>query len=216
MGFGIALFGYAFLLLHELGGALFAAPLLAYGFFLASRLETSFLRAAVSALFMLPRGILQICTVLGIYDITKNPTLNSITFILHLTAWLMMSFFWISAVVKIAHDCQAEKFEQQAKNRLVFTLMFISLSLVAGVLNMGGLLGNIAFTVNTLQYIIQYAVIIINALFLHTCFVLITSKSQYEKDKQTIAKERAAALEKMHKDKQEAAKKLEKRNNKKK
>ncbi len=216
MGFGIALFGYAFLLLHEIGGAIFAAPLLAYGFFLASRLENTFLKASVSALFLLPRAILQICTIIGIFDITEMPTLNSATFILHLLAWLLMSFFWLTAVIKIAHDCQAEKLENQARNRLVFTVVFISLSLIANILNMGGMLGNLGFTVNTLQYILQYAVILVNIIFLHTCFVLITSQKQYEKDKQAIAKEQAKALEKMQKDRQEAARKLEERNNRKK
>lgn len=216
MGFGIALFGYAFLLLHEMGGAIFAAPLLAYGFFLASRLENTFLKASISSLFLFPRAILQICTIIGICDMTEIPILNSVTFILHLLAWLFMSFFWLSAVMKIAHNCQAEKLENQARNRLVFTVIFIVLSLVAGILNMGGMLGGLGFTVNTLQYILQYLVIIVNILFLHTCFVLITSEKQYEKDKQELAKEQAKAMEKAQKDKQEAARKLEERNNRKK
>lgn len=215
MGFGIALFGYAFLLLHEMGGALFAAPLLAYGFFLASRLENNFLRASIASLFLLPRGILQICTIIGVLDMTEIPVLNTITFILHLLAWMMMSYFWLTAVIKIAMSCQAEKLERQARNRLVLTVLFIFLSLVAGILNMGGLLGELGFTVNTLQYVLQYAVIFVNLLFLHTCFVLITSERQYEKDKQQLAKEQAKALEKMHRDRQEAARKLEERNKKK-
>ena len=45
MGFGIALLGYACLILNEVGGAVLAAPLLAYGFFLASRLNRAFLYA---------------------------------------------------------------------------------------------------------------------------------------------------------------------------
>jgi len=216
MGFGIALLGYAFLLLHEMGGAIFAAPLLAYGFFLATRLESTFLKASISSLFLFPRAILQVCSIVGIFDMSEIPTLSSITFILHLLAWLFMSFFWLSAVIKIAQSCQAEKLENQARNRLVFTEIFIALSLVASLLNMGGLLGNLGFTVNTLQYIIQYLVIIVNVLFLHTCFVLITSEKQYEKDKQELAKEQAKSIEKMQKKRQEAAKKLEERNNRKK
>ena len=216
MGFGIALFGYAFLLLHELGGAIFAAPLLAYGFFLASRLENTFLHASVSSLFLLPRGILQILTIVGVLDMAEVPILNVSTFILHLIAWLMMSYFWLSAVIKISISCQAQKLENQARNRLVFTVIFIILSLTAGILNMGGMLGNLAFTVNTFQYVLQYAVIFVNLLFLHTCFVLITSEKQYEKDKQQIAKEQATAIEKMHKERQEAARKLEERNKRKK
>ena len=68
MGFGIALIGYAFLLLNIAGGALFAAPLLAYGFFSASRLERNFLNASVSALFMLPHGVLQVASLAFGFD----------------------------------------------------------------------------------------------------------------------------------------------------
>jgi hypothetical protein len=44
--------------------------------------------------------------------------------------------------------------------------------------------------------------------------VLITSERQYEKDKQELAKERAKALEKKHKERQEAAERLERRKKK--
>ena len=54
MGFGVALIGYACLLLHEIGGGFFAALVLGYGFFLTSRLNKTFLHAAISALFILP------------------------------------------------------------------------------------------------------------------------------------------------------------------
>lgn len=216
MGFGIALFGYAFLLLHEMGGAVFAVPLLAYGFFLASRLENNFVRASISSLFLLPRGIVQLLTVVGIINIDAHPLLNTITFILHLLAWLMMTYFWHTAVINISIECNAPKLERQARSRMIITIIFILFSFAVLFLNNSGVLGNLGFTVSSLQYVLQYVVIFINILFMHTCFVLITSKKQYEKDKQQLAKEQAAALEKMHKDKQEATKKLEKRNNRKK
>ncbi len=215
MGFGIALFGYAFLLLHEMGGAVFAVPLLAYGFFLASRLESNFLRASISSFFLLPRGIVQLLTVIGVIDLDSLPMLNTVTFILHLLAWLMMTYFWYTAVIKIAIGCDAPKLERQARSRMIITVVFIVFSFAVLMLNSSGALGDLGFTVSSLQYVLQYAVIVINALFMHTCFIMITSKRQYEKDKQQLAREQANALEKMHKDKQEAAKKLERRNNRK-
>ena len=78
MGFGVALIGYACLMLHEVGGGVFAAPILAYGFFLASRLNGNFLKAAVSALFLFPRGVLQVCSAFGFINIDELPTLNTV------------------------------------------------------------------------------------------------------------------------------------------
>ena len=216
MGFGIALFGYAFLLLHEMGGAVFAAPLLAYGFFLASRLENNFVRASISSLFLLPRGIVQLLTVVGVIDIDTLPVLNIVTFIHYLLAWMMVTYFWYIGVINIAVKCNAQKLERQARGRMIITIIFILFSFAVLMLNTAGILGDLGFTISSLQYVLQYVVIFINILFMHTCFVLITSEKQYEKDKQLLAKEQAAALEKMHKDKQEAARKLEKRNNRKK
>lgn len=211
MGFGIALLGYACLMLHEIGGGVFAALILAYGFFLASRLNGMFLRAAVSALFMLPRGILQLCSAFGFVNIDDIPTVNTVTFLLYLAAWMFMSYFWLTAVIQIARDNEAKKLETQARNRLVFTVCFLMLSAAVGVMNITGMLGNLAFMISAAQYILQYVVIFVNLLFLHTCFVLITSEKQYEKDKQQIAKERAKALEKKQKENQEVSKRLGKR-----
>ena len=99
MGFGIAFLGYCFLLLHSAGLGIIAAPMLAYGFFLASRLEKSFLYAAASALFMLPRGIIVLLDlflpVAGIdYQITASlPWLNLGSYLLFFIAWFFMIFY---------------------------------------------------------------------------------------------------------------------------
>ncbi len=211
MGFGIALFGYGFLLLNEMGGALIGVIMLAYGFFLASRLESGFLRAAVTSLFMLPRGVLLFLSVFGFIDIDSMPTVNIITFILYLSAWAVMSFFWLSSVAKIARDCNAKKLENQARVRLVFTVFAIMFALFAGVANLTGLLGGYAFVISSAQYVLQYVVILVNIMFLHTCFVLITSEKQYQKDKQQIAIERAKAIEKNFNEQRKVESKLEKR-----
>ena len=215
MGFGIALLGYCCFALYEIGGGVLAAPLLAYGFFLASRLEKNFLRAAVSALFLLPRGILQLLIVFGVFDINTIPTINTATYIVHLCAWLMMSYFWMTAVINIARECNAPKLERSAQYRLVITAAFIVFALAAGVLNILGMLGSIGDSVTSIQFILQYVVIIINILFLHTCFVLITSERQYEKDKQQLAKEQNEAIKKMEEKRAIRQEKLNRRNRKK-
>ncbi len=214
MGFGIALLGYGCFALHEIGGVVLAAPLLAYGFFLASRLEKNFAKAALFALFLFPRGVIQLCVVLGLFDVNEIPLLNTVTYIVHLAAWMLMSYFWLTAVINIARDCNAPKIERTARNRLVLTMAFITLSLAAGLINMVGIPGEIAFTVTSIQFILQYVVIIANILFLHTCFVLITSERQYEKDKRQLAKEQAEAVEKMRKQRAEREEKLAKKNGK--
>ncbi len=211
MGFGIALIGYACLILTGTGGEIFAPPLLAYGFFLASRLNGRFLQASICSLFMFPRAIVQLLTTAGFINLDALPVINVSTFIVNLAAWLFMSFFWLSAVIEIAHDCGAEKLEFQARNRLVFTVMFIMLVVAIRVISFGGFMSEYAMALIAAEFILQYVVIIVNALFLHTCFVLITSEKQYEKDKQDIAKERAKSMEKQQKAQQEAKEKLEKR-----
>ncbi len=211
MGFGIALIGHAFLILNEMGGAVLAAPLLAYGLFLASRLESTFLRAAVAALFLFPRGVVQLCAAFGFLDIEKYPALNAATYVIHLLAWFLFTYFWLISVAKIAKDCSAPRLERQARNRLVFTAMFLFVSVGIFFANMTGALGSYAFTVSSVQYIIQYAVILVNTFFMHTCFVLITSERQFEKDKQEIAKEHAKALEKKHREQKEEAERNERR-----
>ena len=78
-----------------------------------------------------------------------------------------------------------------------------------------GLLGSVGDTVTSVQFILQYVVIIINILFLHTCFVLITSEKQYEKDKQQLAKEQNEAIKKMEEKRAARQEKLNRRNGKK-
>ncbi len=210
MGFGIALIGYAFLLTVGTGGELFAALLLGYGFFLASRLNAKFMSAAICALFMLPRGIVNGLTVLNVFNIDNHPTINTVTFTIYLLGWLMMSFFWLSAVMEIARDNSAVKLENQARFRLVFTFAFIIMVITARFLPM--ISGEaIAGSFAAIEFILQYIVIFVNIFFLHTCFVLITSEKQYEKDKQQIAKERADAMEKKYKQQQEVSKRFDKR-----
>ncbi len=215
MGFGIALLGYCCFLMYEMGGGVLAAPLLAYGFFLASRLEKSFMKAAVSALFLLPRGIIQLLTVVGVFDVIEIPTLNTATYIVHLFAWMLMSYFWLTAVINIARECNAPKLERTARNRMVLTVAFIALSLAVGLMNIFGVLGAFGDTVTSIQFILQYVIIIANILFLHTCFVLITSEKQYEKDKQQLEKERNEAIKKMEEKKAARQEKLNRRNSKK-
>lgn len=196
MGFGIALIGYLCMMLVGTGGEIFAALLLGYGFFLASRLNPNFLRASVSVLFMLPRGIVNALSVIGLFDINNLNLLNVITFLLFLTAWLFMSYFWLIAVAQIAKENGVTKLENQARFRLVFTVSFIMLVMGSRILAFSGALTGATAMLGAVEFLLQYAVIFINILFLHTCFILITSEKQYEKDRQQIAKDRAKALEK--------------------
>ncbi len=211
MGFGIALIGYLCMIFTGTGGELFAPPLLAYGFFLASRLNNRFLHASVSSLFLIPRAVLQLLSTIGILELNNLPVLNAASFMINLAAWAVMSFFWLSAVVEIARDCGAERLESQARNRLVFTVMFIMIVIAIRVMSVFGIPAEYTGICLAAEFILQYAVIIVNALFMHTCFVLITSERQYEKDKQELAKEKAKALEKEMKKRSEEAQKREKR-----
>ncbi len=210
MGFGIALIGYAFMLFTGSGVEIVASLMLGYGFFLASRLNAKFMGAAISALFILPRGIVNGLTVLGIFNIDNHPLISTATFLVYLMGWMMMSYFWLMAVIEIARENSATKLENQARNRMVFTLAFIFFVIVARVLPMFSGIG-ITGSFAAIEFILQYIVIFVNIFFLHTCFVLITSEEQYERDKQQIAKERADALEKKYKKQQEVSNRFGKR-----
>ena len=140
--------------------------------------------------------------------------LDLASFVVYQLAWLLMVYFWLTAVINIARDSDAQKFENKAKRVLVITSAYILLSVAATVLNTAGILGNAAFTVSSLMFIFMYVILIYDILMMHNCFVLITTEKQYAKDKQKLAQERAEALEQMHQTKQEALKKLEKRNKK--
>ena len=216
MGFGIALFGYACLLMSGVGGELFAAILLAYGFFLASRLDNEFLHASISALFMIPAGILNLLEIIGLITPQQAiyPYLNTITFFLSLAAWLFMSYYWLSSVIRIANSNNAPKMAQAAKNRLVVTSVYILVSVAVYALKTFNMLGGYASMAEVAIFIIRYAVIFYNIFFLHTCFVLITSEKEYEKDKQKLARERAEALEKAQRERAEALEKLNRRSKK--
>ena len=211
MGFGIALIGHAFLLLTEFGGAVIAVPLLAYGFFLASRFDKRLLYAAISSIFMLPRGIINLLNVCSVIDITNMPTLNMVTFMLYLSAWFIMTFFWLMSIAGIARENGAKKLERQAMRRIYFTGIFILFSVVIVSLNIEGHLGSAGAPAMMIQYILQYTVIIVNSLFMHTCFVLITSEKQYAKDKQYIASENAKIAQQQQKDREKEAELIEKR-----
>lgn len=211
MGFGIALIGYGFVLLQDFGGGVFAALVLGYGFFLASRLHGNFLKAAIASLFMFPRGAVLLCDMFGLIDIKVMPVLDTATYLLDVLAWMFMTYFWLSAVIEIAHDNGAAKLENKARGRLVITILFQIFSVAVYLLNFVGALGGFAFMFASAQYVLNYFIIFVNIIFLHTCFVLITGEKQYERDKQEIATARANTIEKRYKEQQEVSKKLGKK-----
>ena len=211
MGFGVTLLGFAFLLMHEIGGGFFAALVMGYGFFLTARLNKTFLHAAISSLFILPRGAVQILATVGLINIDTMPLLNTVTFVLFIAAWATTSVFWLKGVIEIAIECGSAKMERQARWRLVASVFVLMLIATGYLLNTYGILGLYAGPVLSGVYLLQYALLCVQIAFMHTCFVLITSERQYAKDKQQIAIERAKAIEKANKAKQEGARRSEKR-----
>lgn len=209
MGFGIAFLGYCFLLLHSAGFGAIGAPLLAYGFFLASRLHKKFLFASVSALFMLPRGIFLLLDLflplIGVeLDLqNKYPTLNTATYLLFFLAWLSMIFFHCTAVRDIAKDNRHEKLEKMAMNRLYVSALFIlvacAMVFLQPVLNDPRM--------NALMEILFYIILLVNLLWTHTCLVMITSEKQYEEDKEFVREENRKAEERKNKTEERKKKK---------
>ena len=211
MGFGIALFGYAFLLAVEFGGAVLAAPLIGYGLFRAARLNKKFLYSAISALFMFPRGVAVLLNVLKVIDLEALTALNASTFLLYLAAWGISVLFWLTAVLEIAAENKAERLKSGAARHLVFTEFSIIFMLAIEVLRLSGIEIPFIAQLVIVQYVLQYAVILLNIWFMHTCFICITSESNYRKELNEQASERASEMERKHKEYIAEAKNNEKR-----
>lgn len=197
MGFGIAFLGYCFLLLHSSGLGVIASPLLAYGFFLASRLDKYFAYSSVAALFLLPRGIfllLNIFLPIAGVDIdlaVRFPWLELVTYILFFIAWFFMVLYQCLAVRRIAVSCGHEKLQRMASRQLYLTTLVILFSLSMIVFD--SVIDNAGIVI--VSYVAYYAALLMNLYFTHTCLVLITSSAQYEKDKQYAAEESRKAIE---------------------
>ena len=208
MGFGIAFLGYCFLLLHSAGLGILAAPFLAYGFFLASRLEKRFLYASVSALFMLPRGLFVLLDlflpVLGVdVNVAKEfPLLNLGTYLLFFIAWFFMLLYQCTAVRTIAVANDHTKLKNSANRQLYFSSLFLVLAIT--MVLCGELVDG---RVQIFAGIAYYVVVLMNMFFTHTCFVLITSEAQYEKDKEMVAEHNRRVMERRAKDKERSKKK---------
>ncbi len=197
MGFGIAFLGYCFLLFHFAGFGVIAAPMLAYGFFLASKLHKKFLNASISALFMLPRAVFLLLDaflpILGAEQslAERFPVLDKATYLLFFLAWLCMIFFQCIAVRDIARENAHAKLEKMAMNRLYFSALFIvaacAMLFLQPVLNDSRMAA--------LMAVLFYVVLVINLIWTHTCFVLITSEKQYEEDKKFVIEENRKAAE---------------------
>ena len=201
MGFGIAFLGYCFLLLHSAGLGVVAAPLLAYGFFLASRLERSFLYASVASLFMLPRGLFVLLDVflpiLGVEISLTNtlPWLNLGTYLLFFIAWFFMILYQCIGVRNIAIANDHQKLKNSANRQLYFSSLFIAIAVTMVLFS-----ELVDLRVTIFAVIAYYAVLLMNLFFTHTCLVLITSESQYEKDKEMVAEHNRQVLERKAKD----------------
>lgn len=208
MGFGIAFLGYCFLLLHSAGMGIVAAPLLAYGFFLASRLNKAFLYASVSALFMLPRGLFVLLDVflpilgVDVQLVQAFPWLNLGTYLLFFIAWFFMVLYQCMAVRRIAVENDHTKLKNSANRQLYLSALFIA---VAVSMVLFSQLVDLRMTVWAV--IAYYVVLLMNLFFTHTCLVLITSEAQYEKDKEMVAEHNRQVLERRAKDLEKSKKK---------
>ncbi len=197
MGFGIAFLGYCFLLLHTMGLGVVAAPLLAYGFFLASRLDRYFAYSSVAALFLLPRGLFLMINIilpflgLDIDLAVKFPYLELATYTMFFVAWFFMVMYQCLAVRRIAKACEHEKLQAMAGRQLYITSLVIFFSLSMLIFN------NVIDEpyLMLISYLAYYVALLMNLYFTHTCQVLITSESQYEKDRRYVAEQDMKAAE---------------------
>ena len=203
MGFGIAFLGYCFLLLHPLGLGVIASPLMAYGFFLASRLDRYFAYSSVASLFLLPRSLLLLINLilpsLGIeYDIAvRMPYLELATYTMFFVAWFFVVLYHCLAVRRIAIACEHKKLQATASRQLYITTIVIFFAL--SVLIFKSVIGDARLLL--VAYIAYYVALLMNMFFTHTCLVLITSQEQYDKDMRYLAQQDMKAADKRMRDK---------------
>ena len=127
-----------------------------------------------------------------------HPVLNLITYLLFLAAWMSMIFWHCTAVRKIAQENGAEKLERQAGRRLYISAVVIALAVSLVVLQQ--IITQQAIVLIT--YLAIYVVLILQTLFTHTCFVLITSERQYAEDKVYALEQNRKAEERKERDRQ--------------
>ena len=184
MGFGLATLGYGFMLTYNAGGGIFAGILLAYGFFLASRLNKHFMKASVSALFLIPHSVLLLLFTFRVLNEKDILLLSSISRTVFYCAWLITSYYYLMAVRDIAIENSAIKLKNKAKNRLSFTTIFLFVAVLMSIFN-----DFVPSAMLSIWIIMQYIVVIVNTLFLHSCFILITTEALDKKERQYFADE---------------------------
>ena len=198
MGFGIAFLGYCFLLLHPLGMGVIAAPMMAYGFFLASRLDRYFAYSSLASLFLLPRGLFLLINLLlpffgfEIDLAVQFPYVELATYTLFFVAWFFVVLYHCLAVKRIAKDCGHQKLQNTANRQMYITSVVIMLAL--SMLIFGGVVNDPRMVM--VSYLAYYVALVMNLFFTHTCLVLITSEDQYEKDRRYVAEQDMKAADK--------------------
>ena len=175
--------------------------MLAYGFFLASRLDSYFLRASIASLFLLPRGLyvlMDIFLPMAGFDIelsARFPWLNISSYLLFFVAWFFTIFYHCLGVRRIAKECEHEKLQRTASRQLYISTLFILLAISMVICQQ-----LVDPKIGSFALIAFYIILLFNMFFTHTCQVLITSEGQYEKDKQDVEEQNRLAMQKRAKD----------------
>ena len=165
MGFGIIILGYILTLLDTFGGGIVGCPLMAYGFYRASRVNTRFGICSIISLISLYEPVLQ---VMAIFKVSTAPLVSYFV-------KLALIFTFYTCVVEIAREGKAEKLEKGAMLRLYFNCAAFGFMIISAFADLSGmqLFINIAYVVAG----------VINILFLWDCASKITTREQMTKDR---------------------------------
>ncbi len=177
MGFGIFTIGCLALLAIDWGGTALAGAILAYGLYLASRLDSRFKTGAVCALCMIPHGFVLLLEI--VLDIDVNVTLKTITEVLMLLGWAGMMFMLFIGVRRIAIDNGVKKLANRCDRLMYFYGLYFACELGLKILPMPQM--------SVVLMIARYIFVIIGVLFAHYCFVHISTQEQTEKDIADVA-----------------------------
>ena len=106
MGFGIIILGYILTLLDTFGGGIVGCPLMAYGFYRASRVNTRFGICSIISLISLYEPVLQVMAIFKV--INSESTAFSTAHIVSYFVKLALIFTFYTCVVEIAREGKAE------------------------------------------------------------------------------------------------------------
>lgn len=176
MGFGIVLLGYVLSMFDSFGGGIIGYPLMAYGFYRASRVNAGFRASALLSLAMMYDPVWQILILLKV--MSGDSRIYQIAHVASFGIKLLLIISFYLGVREIARQGKSAKLERGAISRLYFNCVASLFMIVSAFVNFKEtqIAINIAFIIAG----------IVNMLFLLDCASKITTGDRMAEEKRQL------------------------------